>query len=374
MPALHALVVGVSDYPHLPGGSDPRGHGYGMRQLTATASTAAAVLAHLDAIADRLALPIGSRRVLLSPSPAELERDPSLGAGVPATRENLREAALAWREECASDPENIALFYFAGHGVQRTRKDWALLLHDFNDQPGNPLYNAVDVNDLFSGMAPTVDDHPRMARTQLWFVDACRGFPKDFDRFETLQASTVFGTGLSDADNRCAPVYCGALPGKSAYAIVGEQTIFGRALIECLGDTGSEQPLGSSQWVVSVGSLLRAMQAVVKDINQQEGSDQEVWDGGQTPRPDTVLVRLGCVPKVPVRLELVPAAGNVVLRFERRSDGSPVTVPIPLHPNPFADRWPAGVYTVEAQPPVHSELDGELLVRPPRFPWKGIVP
>jgi hypothetical protein len=373
--ALHALVVGVSDYPYLPGGLSPRGRGYGMQQLTATASSAAAVLRHLEQLAGRLALPIGSQRLLLSPSPQELERGPSLMADAqPATRENVRNAALEWREDCASDGENIAFFYFGGHGVQRTRKDWALLLLDFNDRPGNPLYNAVDVNNLFSGMAPTVT-HPQMARTQLWFVDACRGFPAEFDAFETLEATRIFDVGLSDLDDRCAPVYCGALPGASAYAIAGEQTVFGRALIECLGDTGAEQPLNSSRWVVSVSSLLRAMQTVVEEINAREGSDQEIWDGGQTPRPDTVIVKLDGVPNVPVRLELVPAAAaaDVVLRFHR-SDGTPVPVPAPLDPNPFADTWRAGIYRYEAHPPVECQHDGELLVRPPRFPWQGVIP
>jgi hypothetical protein len=374
-PALHALIVGVSAYAHLPGGDgDPAPRSYGLRQLTATASSAARVAERLREVAPQLTIPLGTCRVLLSPSPAECARRPDLAGGTLATRENVRQAALAWREDCNGHRDNIALFYFAGHGVQRSRSDAVLLMRDFAHGGGNPLYNAVDVNNLFEGMAPTAG-RPEMARTQLWFIDACRGFPAEFDNFEKLSATEVFEVELSDHDDRNAPVYFGALPGTSAYSITGEETIFCEAMLECLDGAAGQRPPGSSEWKVTVGSLLRGLQAIVGEINEREGGGQEVFDGGQAPRPDAPVLTLDHVPDVRVRLELTPprAAERVALSVVRGTDGVPVPVPTPLAPNPFADRWPAGVYKFGATPPECGILEEDWPVLPPVFPWSAEV-
>jgi hypothetical protein len=301
--ALHALVVGVSAYMHLPDGAgEAAPRDYGMKQLSACAASAASLAAWLHESADRLMVPLGSCRMLLSPSPGELQGASIHSAeALAATRENFRQEALRWREDCAGARDNIALFYFAGHGVQRTRSDAVLLMSDFAGGGGNPLYNAVDVNNLFGGMAPTVE-RPEMARTQLWFIDACRGFPAAFDNFERLNASEVFEVMLSDRDDRCAPIYFGALPGSDAYSLSGTQTLFVKALFESLRDAGGERVGGQPRWFVTVGSLLRGMQAVIQELNDEQGSDQAIWDGGQTPRPNTRIVELDHVPDVRVVL------------------------------------------------------------------------
>jgi hypothetical protein len=255
--------------------------------------------------------------------------------------------------------------------VQRTRADAVLLLSDFAEGGGNPLYNAVDVNHLFAGMAPTAE-RPDLARTQLWFIDACRNFPAAFDNFERLHATDVFEVGLSDLDDRCAPVYFGSLPGASAYSIVDEETIFARALVECLEGAAGYRAPGSREWTVTVSSLLTGLQKVVAEID--EGSGQQVFDGGQTPRPDTPIVTLEGTPDVRVRIVLRPEAnaGGVTLAV-RRSDGTDVVVPAPLAPNPYVDRWKAGIYRLGAAPATCGIAEDDWPVLPPVFPWIGEI-
>ena len=48
----------------------------------------------------------------------------------------------------------MTIFYFAGHGVQRTQRDAVLLLDDFGAPGGESLANTVDANHLFDGMVP----------------------------------------------------------------------------------------------------------------------------------------------------------------------------------------------------------------------------
>ncbi len=372
MAGLHALIVGVSEYPHLPGGAGPPGpRDYGMGQLTACARSAATVAEWLENAGQRLAVPLQSMRFLASPSPGE-RNDPRLAQAEPATRESLRRAALAWRQDCAQDPDNVAFFYFAGHGVQRTRSDAVLLAADFADAEGNPLFNAVDVNNLFKGMAPTAA-RPQMARTQLWFVDACRGFPSAFDNFETLEAGNVFEVELPDLDERCAPVYFGAVPGGSAYSVRGEHTLFSRALLDSLDRCGGQLLPGRGRWEVTVGSLLRGMQAAIERLNAEEGSTQKIWDGGQMEDAKRRIADLAEVPEVDVKLELVPTAGGVSLSFHDSTSGQPMLVADPLDPNPYQCRWRAGFYSLQTSPALPG-VEPQFLVKPPAFAWQALVP
>jgi hypothetical protein len=344
-----------------------------MGQLTAAALSAHRLVQWLQQAGDRLAVPLASCEVLLSPSDEEIARDPAMGSYPRARFEQFQAKALQWREACAADSGNVALFYFAGHGLQRTRKDAVLLLEDFADGPGHPLNNSVDMEDLYSGMAPT-PEHRNMAMTQLWFVDACRGFPKEFDGFETLQAPGTFGVTRPDADRRCAPLYFGALPGTSAYSIGGETTIMSQALLESLDGAAAERSPGSTEWWVTVRNLLRGLQDVVAEINEATGGTQDIYDAGQTPRSEARIVRLDSAPSVRVKIELRPAdaAERVSLEVKRAADGAAMEIPVPLKPNPFVDRWTAGVYTLECSPAnAGIPRDPEWLVLPPVTSWAG---
>ncbi|MEV0788651.1 caspase family protein [Kribbella sp. NPDC050459] len=368
MGGLYALIIGVSAYPHLDGGTAPARRTYRMGQLSAAALTAHRIADWLEEADGRLAAPYRGCRLLLSPSPGELDVLTRQRDHLPATLEQMRAQALLWREEVCSDPDNVAFFYFAGHGVQRTRRDAVLLMEDFADSElGNPLAKAVDLQNLFRGMAPTAA-RPDMAMNQLWFVDACRGFPSEFDNFEILTAQEIFAIELSDVDLRNAPLYYGALPGTNAYSISQQSTIMGRALLECLQGGAGEKRAGSREWWVTTGTLLRGLQQLV----EEEGT-QEIWDGGQMPRPNTRIARVDGTPEVRVRMELSPAraANRISLAVHRTMDGAAMAVPSPLHPNPFEGRWPAGMYRLTCQPSNAAIPDEEWAVVPPLFPWKG---
>lgn len=342
-----------------------------MGQLTTSVRSAVAVAEWLRNAGPRLETPLASVQLLLSPSPDERRTVPGAAETEPATRENLRRAALEWRGKCAEDPENVAFFYFAGHGVERTPRDAVLLTTDFGDADGNPLFNAVDVNNLFGGMAPSAS-HPGMARTQLWFIDACRVLPQVFNNFETLNAGTVFEVELSGRFPRCAPIYYGAVSGGEAYALTGRTTLFSQALLDSLDRSGGRLLEGRGRWVVTVESLLQGMKVGIARLNAEHNLDQEVWDGGQMEASARPIADLAEVPEVDVRLELVPAADGVSLQFEDLH-GQTVPVPDPLEPNPFEDRWTAGSYEVQTRPELPG-VDRRVSVRPPSFDWQARVP
>jgi hypothetical protein len=362
MAELHALIIGVSAYPYLPDGTTPKANGYGMEQLSASAVSAYRLAQWLDEAAARLAVPVGSRRLLLSPSPSELALMPPAGSYKAATLDNIRTEALAWRTDCRSAKDNIAVFCFCGHGVQRTRQDVVLLAEDFGDDAGNPLFKAVDVNNLFDGMAPTEED-PNVARTQFWFIDACQVLPTEFKNFERLPVTGVFEVGLAGYDDRNAPIYYGSVPGGFAYTVRNETTIFGDALLQCLrGRAGFK--LNAGTWAVTVGSLMSALPTVVAELNMKHRGTQVAVSGGIVSDMNRWLASLDQTPGVRVQIRLTPP-DRAALSVTRLADGAPMVVPNPLEPNPFEAMWSAGSYQATFDPAGDGFDDDQLLVMPP---------
>src|SRR5688572_12244185 len=136
---LHALIVGVSSYSHLPGGDRATTtNAFGMEQLTSTSLSAWKVYQWLLDHKDRLAAPLASVRLLLSPSQRELDNAlkdiPNIATIDRATRANFDREAKNWRKAAEKNEDDYTFFYFAGHGVQRsTPNDAVMLMEDYGD-------------------------------------------------------------------------------------------------------------------------------------------------------------------------------------------------------------------------------------------------
>ena len=375
-PGVHAFVVGVSDYPFLPAapvGVQP--HHYGIAPLTSAALGAFAFYKWLINPQTELPLPLVTCRLLLAPSALELANDPSVatvGAARPALNNFLSDAA-AWRTDASSSPDSISIFYFAGHGVQRNLDDSVLLLEEFGNGIGGPLVNGVDVRNLFYGMAPSTT-RPDIANTQLYFIDACRNMPEIFTNFETLQPTQIFPVELSGRDNRRAPIFHASIAGTTALGLRGRQTLFSKAVIDCLVNDAAdlEEVNGQERWVISVHRLAKALDIKIADLNREFGGDQECGFGG-IPK-DAQICNLQATPTVDVQLEIDPDLAVSETTIEVRDEmGAPVAVPNPLAPHPYTCRWPAGMYSIGATVPIGNPYGFRPVpprprpVLPPRF-------
>src|SRR5579864_3225933 len=134
----HALVIGVGDYPHLPGGSQaqiaPARQSYGLQSLDSPAWSAVEFAAWLTAHLQNRRAPLGTVDLLVSAppgAPAQLQ-----GFDVP-TMAGITTAFNAWEARCHKRADNVAVFYFCGHGFQR--EVMMLLPADF----GNPAVGVV---------------------------------------------------------------------------------------------------------------------------------------------------------------------------------------------------------------------------------------
>lgn len=190
-PATHVILVGLSDYPHLRGGSGAlaRWH-FSLGQLSSPSASARALADWYIEEFDNPARPLASLSLLLS-EPGDQGAVYDNGAtGISHTvprgnTKDLRSAVLRVLER--SGPDDQLLFYFAGHGISAGLNDF-YLLRDFGDEHDAPLDHMVNYSEFMEAMSTQIPS------TQFYVFDACR----DVD--PRVDANTTGGTGLVTSD------------------------------------------------------------------------------------------------------------------------------------------------------------------------------
>ncbi|MCY1021361.1 caspase family protein [Pyxidicoccus sp. MSG2] len=376
-PGVHALLVGVSGYRHLPPRDQPSGP-YDLKQLSSAATSTLRLFEWLQAHRDALPLPLATCRLLLTPSAGEAAAHPSALA---ATRRHVERALRDWRRDARSHADGMTLFYFAGHGIQRSRDNTVLLLEEFAEPDSPVLEQAIELQNIFQGMAPSPQAGP-IARQQVYFIDTCRVLPDVLKNFEHLSAPAVFDVELVSEDNRCAPIFQAALPGTKAYGRLNETSLFCEALLAGLDGRAATPGDGPEtnehvQWVVSVSSLSRMLVDHFKRLaSEPEGVEQTVTLGGQI-LEDLMLHQLLAPPSADLTLEVDPLAAVAHARVNVvNALGQPTAdFPHPLSPYPLTRQLEAGYYTIGATiDPPHPQFVGcpgrPMLLTPPRRTYR----
>lgn len=348
-PGTHALVIGVSRYRHVLGGSEEtrRGRDYPIDQLGSAARTAHRFARWL--LQRRCAAPVpplASLRVLLSPQPGEIDaatQDARLAAAPAATAANVARALRAFRDACESDRDNHAIVYVVGHGAQITKHGALLLLEDFLSE---------DLNNLLDGALDVVDVHqalqtPRAARQQCWFVDVCRQRPAVVDALERLRG----GIGLDkDPGNITAsPLFMAAMGDTQAYALRGGHSLFCEALLWSLDSAGAARGPGDAiaHWHVPLGGLYEALPRRVQALAEQNGIEQFVEINGVA-NPGVFHV-YDAGPPVALTVRVTPDAAQPHSQLELMdAQMAPVLSSAQW---PVGANVPAGIYGIFVTPP-----------------------
>ncbi|MFN0128121.1 MAG: caspase domain-containing protein [Verrucomicrobiales bacterium] len=272
-PAAHALVIGVNDYPHLNGGSigdSPVLQALG--QLTSPVPSAEQFARWFTEDYSRSGVPRGSLRMLLSGG-SYTAPDGTVHAVPVPTRKNIDDVFAEWFAACSQHKNNIALFFFCGHGI---RTDALYLLpEDAGSSPIKPWDACIDFDLTLECMDRCT------AETQCYFVDACQ------DRSSAIQArGKTLGSPLIDDDGsgtfsrRDCPVYSALGPDQLAYGNAGSPSVFTNALVQCLTRFGAS-PVGSrNPWPVTTDSLKQAL-AEWLDRTSQPGLPIALDPGGK---------------------------------------------------------------------------------------------
>jgi len=263
-PATYALVIGVGEYPHLPGGSGARTRADdGMTQLGSPTLSARVVADWLIDSFNNTNTPLASVRLLLSDANSQVYIRPGSTVAIPvdaADHRNVKAAARDWFADGNSDEDNLLIFYFCGHGISEGT-DYALILRDYGATDANPLEGALDFRKLHLGMDTC------KAAEQAYFIDACR-----------LSSDTLIGSSghagevpiLPGIRNnalrpREASIFYATLGGQQAYAKPNKPSVFANALIKSLNGAGADDSEGD--WRVDTTSLHRALDFYMDEEN-----------------------------------------------------------------------------------------------------------
>ncbi|MCU7876387.1 MAG: caspase family protein [Candidatus Thiodiazotropha sp. (ex Lucinoma borealis)] len=308
-PRTHALVIGTSHYVHLPDTPDQPVPDdgrvtLGLGQATTPATSALIFATWLDEKYHNPDAPIGTIRLLLSPSVDERGQVDSL-AGPDISRSsttNVKAALRAWKRDCENNRDNVAILYVAGHGIQLTKDDSIVLLEDFADPNENILQCAMDIGSIWRGM-----NNAKAAKTQFYFVDACRIKPDLFKDY----ANNPVGVMLDEEDSgtiTAAPIFFSAAPRSYALGEPGKGTLFCQALQDCLKSYGVDPPDTNNRWLVTTSSLLKRLPDRVSELARKWGEQQDAVPGGLP--VDVAFHVLKHPPDVPLRITLNPAIAS----------------------------------------------------------------
>lgn len=374
---LHVLLVGVSEYPHLPGGPEfdarrPPKRTFGLGQLTSPLLSASALADWFLTKHDHPDTPLGSVELLLSPSEYAPNADAAVKLGVAAgsavtvpsaTFDSIKEAAGRWFDRLHELRENIGLFYFCGHGLEAS--DRYLLAADFASDPKNLDQGIINFQQTFRNMARC------KVSTQCFLLDACRDSP---DQLRVAASEGKVGRPIVDPQSgpilgRNAPIYHAAAPEKPAFGPPGEKSFFAGALLDCLNGMAARAGGDPGFFSIDHASLALALPEHVNRLAEKHGLDLRcLTDGGdaqlpdvpelhRTPAPVDVLTTIFCRPReahLVAELSVTDAAGK--------------TTPRPASgPKPWRVTLRSGKHTVSAtfaQGVAFSEQRSEITVVP----------
>ena len=206
--------------------------------------------------------------------------------------------------DCATNPDNVAILYASGHGIQMSPDDGGIvLLEDFREAQ-NVLDHSLDVGAVRKGMAG-----PTMAQRQFYFVDACRVRPEEAVQFQTpgngvgLPAMFEGRATVSPVFFAGHPEHGGARRGRRRDAPAGAARVprhRARRRRPRAGRTAS--------WAVTTTTLMQQLKKRVLQLAEAHGAQQIATTGGQM--DDVPFHVLPGKPEVPITIQLDPESAE----------------------------------------------------------------
>lgn len=303
----HALIIGVAQYKHMSGGVGPIDYRFDLPQLTSPKHSA---LAFADWVVNNLnnpRAPLGSLELLTSPV-VDYKVSPGLTRRTDeAVMNNVKDAFKRWLQRLNSNPENVAFFYFCGHGM--TRVGPILLLSDFAADPDDPFDTAINFSETYNGMARCA------ARTQCYFLDCCAQSTAAATSQLTDPGRVLTPGQYGELHTGDAPKFLATAPTRSAYGMTDGVTIFTAELLDCIGRKGTTRQPGG-KWVVTIAKLSEALGKARRAISGGDGPQVHGIDGYHYGA--SILHELPCAPEIEVVLGCRPELANTFAAFEMR--------------------------------------------------------
>jgi hypothetical protein len=309
----HVLAIGVGKYPHLIDGkgqlaANPLGLGQLQSPPVSTKAFVDFCLAPLikpDAIGFiNAAAPLASIDVLISAESVMTIQAPDGPKPIdPATLANIQAAFAAWLVRVATNPNNVGVLYYCGHGFMVSER--FLLAEDFGQDHNQPWEHAFDITKTLRAVE-------RDVRGAVYFlVDACRVFssdvalslgadPRALKAVDLKKSVICTSTALIEATGE----------GQKAFAATGGQVSrFTSALVTAMSGYCGIKAAGSPTWDVDGEALAAAVRKLLDRASaaftgrraDERQTSQQTVAGASVP-----LLRRAFEPKVQVQLGLTP--------------------------------------------------------------------
>jgi hypothetical protein len=208
------------------------------------------------------AKPLASVSLLVSeenPTAYQPPRPPGASVVNPpmATLSNVKQAAGEWAKRVGANQNNLAVFYFCGHGASLGQQA-ALLLDDFGE-PGAEFDGAVDLDVLRGTMRNS------RAIQQIYLLDCCRTDADDFYRNEASIGSRIVSVASFQRGHTTPPqqfVLFPTIDGETAFGIKDNISAFTSSIIDAISFAAADGATGT--WRTTTGSLLNAVDQLVQ--------------------------------------------------------------------------------------------------------------
>jgi hypothetical protein len=369
-PQLHALIIGVGHYPKLNAAKSAE------RQLPPlddlhSPPVSAETLAHwlVDHQTWLDGVKLGTIELLVSRIPHATNRKSGRGS---ATLAGIISAYDRWFKRCNANPNNIAVFYFCGHGLQ---KDNMLLLPaDFSER--SPWAKAIDFDLTYRGMSTCA------AKSQYFIIDACRQWTQVM-----LQDLHTGGVPLGRHDVkqhklRTAPrLFATAVDLPAFGDTAGKPSRLTDALVACMEGKAAEKVNG--RWHIKFQRLGSAVHTMLELGNrllpegEQQTADPQIGECAAGDRPLLVLPK-GAHPSALVEFACDPTEATEHAHFYHQGIHPPQNECHAKSRGAWSTELLAGYYNCGAKIEQHprfasGRLEGEPIL-PPGRPVNVTVP
>lgn len=295
---IHALIIGVGKYPYLrAANSTLQAWVEGLIDLDSPPLSAVAMTKWLRTQMQHDQLKLKSLEVLAS-SPTNCQKFDGTSVAVEApTIENIQAAASRWFDAANAHPENLAFFYFCGHGFS-VGDVHSLLAQDFGLNVSDLSQQAFDPTRLVSGMLKCA------ANQQLFIIDACSSQYFDIQSaFGNNQArALIAGTNHERLKVVSRSVINTSQVGTEAFGKKDCPSVFMDAFLLAMQGAGAIQD-DDSRWYVTPTMLKIGIDILMK---RQLGTMQQCLSFGIGTSADFMLHRLAADPVVPVMITCSP--------------------------------------------------------------------
>ncbi len=339
-PSTHVLVIGVGSYPFLLGGNAAfrLDDHQGLGQLSSPPVSARAVAAWFPEQFRNSDRPLSTVRLLVSeatPTPFVNPSTSTKHQPPPATIDNISDAIKGWKESGSSDPGNLVIFYFCGHGLAGGA-DLSLLAEDFGSNPDNALDAALDFRSMRLGMSRCE------AKQQLYLVDACRT-EAEMTRYAQGYAGRPVLLPRAKAGKIDRPVIYSTMHGEQAHGRAGLPSHFAQALLAGLRGAGGDRMTG--KWRVGTGRLHLAIDAHLARLVGGGLASAQIPTAEDITNFD--IHHLAAPPEVPVVVTCDPRAAQETATLRCSTNKTIVAWRSP-QPSPWEVALPVGTYDFEA--------------------------